>query len=106
MNNIFLVGRVVNTPSLEKDDSARYNSNKYICNITLAVTRSYKNYEGVYDTDFINCRLYGSIAETTCEYCRKGDLVSVNGSLSSLSGDTIYVIVNKVMYIAPKNKGE
>lgn len=95
MNNIFLVGRIVNTPSLEKGESGRN-----ICNITLAVTRSYKNYEGVYDTDFINCRLYGSVAEKTCEYCRKGDSVSVNGSLSSLSGDTIYVIVNKVMYLA------
>lgn len=95
MNNICLVGRIVNTPSLEKDDN-----NKYVCIITLAVTRSYKNYEGVYDTDFINCRLYGSVAEKTCEYCHKGDLVGVNGSLSSLSGDAIYVMVNKFRYLA------
>ena len=99
MNYICLVGRIVNTPSLEKDDK-----NRYVCNITLAVNRSYRNYEGVYDTDFIKCRLYGSVAEKTCEYCRKGDLVGVKGSLSSLPGDCIYVIANNVSYLAKGNK--
>ena len=99
MNYICLVGRIVNTPSLEKDDR-----NRYVCNITLAVNRSYKNYEGVYDTDFINCRLYESVAEKTCEYCRKGDLVCVKGSLSSLPGDVVYVIANNVSYLAKGNK--
>lgn len=95
MNNIWLVGRIVNNPSLEKDDN-----NKYICNITLAVNRSYENNEGVYDTDFIKCCLYGSVAEKTCEYCRKGDPISVEGSLSSLPSDNVYVIVNRVSCIA------
>lgn len=95
MNNICLVGRIVNTPILEKDDR-----NRYVCNITLAVDRSYKNAEGVYDTDFIKCRLYESVAETTCEYCRKGDLVGVKGSLSSLISDNVYVMVENVKYLA------
>lgn len=95
MNNITLMGRIVNTPSLKKDDG-----NKYICNITLAVNRPYKNNEGVYDTDFIKCRLYGSVAETTCEYCCKGDLAGVKGSLSSLRGDNVYVIADKFTYLA------
>ena len=99
MNYICLVGRIVNTPSLEKDEKGNY-----FCDITLAVNRSYKNYEGVYDTDFIKCRLYRSVAETTCEYCRKGDLVGVKGSLSSLPGDVVYVIVNNVSYLAMGNK--
>lgn len=101
MNNICLVGRIVNTPSLEKDDK-----NRYVCDITLAVNRSDKNCEGVYDTDFIKCRLYRNVGEKTCEYCRKGDLIGVIGSVSSLPSDNVYVIVNKVMCIAPKNKGE
>lgn len=99
MNHISLVGRIVNTPSLEKGESGRN-----ICNITLAVTRSYKNYDGVYDTDFINCRLYGSVAERTCEYCHKGDSIGVIGSVSSLHSGNVYVIVNKVMYLARKVK--
>lgn len=95
MNNICLVGRIVNTPILEKDDR-----NRYVCNITLAVDRPYKNAEGVYDTDFIKCRLYESVAERTCEYCRKGDLVGVKGSLSSLMSDNVYVMVETVKYLA------
>lgn len=101
MNNICLVGRIVNTPILEKDDK-----NKYVCNITLAVDRPYKNAEGVYDTDFIKCRLYGSSAETTCEYCCKGDLVVVKGSLSSLMSNNVYIMVEKIKYLATGNMEE
>lgn len=99
MNNISLVGRIVNTPGLEKDEKGNY-----FCDITLAVNRSYRNYEGVYDTDFIKCRLYESVAERTCEYCRKGDLVGVNGSLSSLPSDNVYVMVNKITFLVMGNK--
>ena len=99
MNNISLVGRIVNTPILEKDEKG-----KYFCDITLAVNRSYRNYEGVYDTDFIKCRLYGSSAETTCEYCCKGDLVGVKGSLSSLPSDNVYVMANKITFLVMGNK--
>ena len=99
MINICLVGRIVNTPSLEKDDR-----NRYVCNITLAVDRPYKNAEGVYDTDFIKCRLYESVAEKTCGYCHKGDLVGVKGSLSSLMSDNVYVMVEKLTYLATGNK--
>lgn len=101
MNCITLVGIIVNTPSLEKD-----NNGMYICNITLAVNRSYKNDEGIYDTDFIKCRLYKSVAKTTCEYCRKGDLIGITGSLSSLPGSNVYVIPNKVTYLVMGSKGE
>lgn len=101
MNCITLVGRIIDNPSLKIN-----RNGKHFCNITLAVTRSYKNYEGIYDTDFINCRLYGSVAETTCEYCRKGDLIGVKGSLSSLPGSNSYVIANKVTYLAMGSKGE
>lgn len=101
MNNICLVGRIVNTPSLEKDDSGRY-----ICDITLAVNRSDKNCEGVYDTDFIKCRLYRNVAEKTCEYCRKGDLISVKGSLSSLMSDNVYVMGERLTYLVMERKGE
>ena len=101
MNKICLVGRIVNTPSLEKDDK-----NKYVCNIILAVDRPYKNAEGVYDTDFIKCRLYRNVAEKTCEYCRKGDLIVVIGSVSSLPSDNVHVMVEKVTCLTKINKGE
>lgn len=95
MNNIYLVGRIIKTPSLERNEKG-----EYFCDITLAVNRTFKNDEGIYDTDFINCRLYRNVAETSCEYCRKGDLVGIKGSLSSLPSDKVYVMGEKITYLA------
>lgn len=47
LNQTVLVGRLVKNPELRETE----NGNK-VTNITLAVPRSYKNTEGVYETDF------------------------------------------------------
>ena len=54
-----------------------------VSNITLAVPRSYKNKEGVYDTDFIDVTLWNAVGENTAEYCRKGDIVGVKARLQA-----------------------
>ena len=78
LNQVVIVGRLVEKPIVEENE----NENK-VCNITLAVQRSYKNAEGVYETDFIKCTLWNGIAENTAEYCGKGDLVGVKGRLET-----------------------
>lgn len=78
LNQIVIAGRLVNDPEvveLENGGKASY--------ITVAVPRSYKNVDGLYDTDFIRCSLWNSIAETTSEYCHKGDVVGVKGRLQT-----------------------
>lgn len=69
LNQICIVGRLVGDPTNNK--------------ITLAVSRSYKNAEGVYETDFIDAYISGSIATNVCEYCKNGDIVGVKGRLES-----------------------
>ena len=54
-----------------------------VATISLAIPRSFKNAEGGYDTDFVDCILFDSIAENTSEYCRKGDIVGVKGRVQS-----------------------
>ena len=76
LNQVIIVGRLVEKPIVEENENE-----KKVCNITLAVQRSYKNAEGVYETDFIKCTLWNGIAENTAEYCEKGDLVGVKGRL-------------------------
>lgn len=76
LNQIVIVGRLVKDPELRETDSG-----KKVTNITLAVPRSYKNENGEYETDFIDCTLWGGVADRTAEYCRKGDLVGVKGRL-------------------------
>lgn len=76
LNQVVIVGRLVENPIVEENESG-----KKVSEITLAVSRSYKNGNGEYDTDFIKCILWSGIAESTTEYCKKGDIVGVKGRL-------------------------
>lgn len=77
MNNTSLAGRLTKDPEVK---TIGENGNK-VADVTIAVQRSYKNNEGVYETDFIDCEIYGPQAETTAEYCKKGDLIGINGKI-------------------------
>lgn len=78
LNQVVLVGRLTKDPEVNKTDS-----NKHYSHITLAVPRSFKNMNGEYDTDFIDCVLWDSVAKSTSEYCHKGDIVGVKGRIQS-----------------------
>lgn len=76
MNRVILVGR------LTKKIELRYTtSNKAVAQFSLAVNREFKNKNGEYETDFINCELWGKQAETISKYTQKGDLIAIAGSL-------------------------
>ena len=78
LNQSILVGRIVRDPEIRETE----NGNK-VTNITLAVQRPYKNIDGEYDTDFISCVLWKGVAESTAEYCKKGDLIGIRGRIQS-----------------------
>ena len=82
-NKVFLIGRVVKDPTIEKTE----NDNKRVYS-TLAVNRSYKNNEGFYDTDFVDFVAWGNIAENYSEYCRKGDLIGIEGKVETNTYET------------------
>ena len=95
LNQVIIVGRLVKKPIVEENENGRK-----VATITLAVQRSYKNDEGIYDTDFIKCILWNGIAENTVEYCDKGDLVGVKGRLQCLSGNELQLIAEKVSFLS------
>lgn len=78
LNNVVLVGRLTREVEVKELESG-----KKVANITLAVPRSFKNSDGVYDTDFIDVILWEGVAENTKEYCHKGDVVGIKGRLQS-----------------------
>ena len=78
LNQVVLVGRLTKDPEINKTES-----NKQYSHITIAVPRSFKNINGEYDTDFIDCVLWDSVARSTTEYCHKGDIVGVKGRIQS-----------------------
>ena len=79
-NLVLLIGRLVNEPELVKTETG-----KKVLTICLAVQRNFKNPDGIYEADFIRCKLWDGIAERTCEYCHKGDLIAVRGQLRTES---------------------
>lgn len=93
MNQVTLVGRLVENPILEEIN----NSKRTI--ITLAISREYKNCNGVYETDFIKCALWNGIASSTTEYCCKGDVVGIRGRLQSNDKGMI-VVADKITFIS------
>ena len=97
LNQTILVGRLVQDPEIKELE----NGNK-VTNITLAIPRSYKNSNGEYETDFIDCVLWNGIAENTEEFCKKGDIIGVKGRLQRLEGNELQVVAEKVTFLSSK----
>lgn len=104
LNQVVLAGRLVADPEITTTEN-----NKKMTIITVAVPRAYKNMEGSYDTDFIKCVLWAGIAETTCEYCKKGDIVGVKGRIQVNSYEkdnekkySMEVVAEKVSFLSSK----
>ncbi len=108
LNQIVLVGRMTRNITVNKSS----NGTK-VATISLAIPRSFKNSEGIYDTDFVDCVLFDNVAENTAEYCNKGDIVGVKGRIQSRiveEGDkkenTIEIIAEKVTFLSSKKTEE
>lgn len=96
LNQSIIIGRIVN-------DIKKINKEDKKIKITLAVPRSYKNSEGEYDIDFIPCILWNSIAQSTLEYCKKGDLIGIKGRIQKLEEDEeMTLIAEKVTFLSTK----
>ena len=78
LNQIILVGRLTRDISVNRSEKG-----VKVATISLAIPRSFKNSEGSYDTDFIDCIAFDTVAENTSEYCSKGDIVGIKGRVQS-----------------------
>lgn len=105
LNSVSLVGRLTDDPNL------RYTSTgKAVANFRLAIQRPFKNQNGDYEADFINCVVWNKQAENLAQYMNKGSTIAVSGSLQSRSyenqnGQKVYVtevLVNNVSFIQSK----
>ena len=107
MNNFFGVGRLVADPEVKESE----NGKKY-SNFTIAVQRSYKNADGVYDADFLDVVAFGPMAETTSEYCKKGDIIGIKGRVETSSYEkedgekkkSTQIVADRISFISSKAK--
>ena len=83
INSVVLVGRITKDPELRKTQS-----NTSVVQFTVAVNRRFRA-EGQEkpEADFIGCLAWRQQAEFLSSYCRKGDLVSVEGRIQTRNYD-------------------
>ena len=103
MNQLVLIGRIKEI----KKEQAENGSKKVI--VTLAVSQAFKNFDGEYDTNFIDCILFGYIADNTLEYCAVGDLVGIKGRIQRINLEKpMELIAEKLTFLSARkeDKGE
>lgn len=107
INSVTLVGRLTRDPDL------RYTpSGVAVANFNLAVNRSWKNQNGEYETDFINCVAWRKQAENLANFMKKGNQIGVVGSIQTRSyegqdGKMVFVtevLAEQISFLEPKKQ--
>ncbi|CCV64454.1 Single-stranded DNA-binding protein [Alteracholeplasma palmae J233] len=108
LNQVVLVGRLTKDPEIVKLVDGRK-----VSEITIAVKRAFKNYDGEYETDFIKCVLWENLAVYLHKYCHKGDLIAVKGRLQikkiekdNKINQTLELIGEKISYLSGNKNTE
>ena len=103
LNQVVLVGRLVRDVEVKSNDN-----NKKFSFITLAIPRSFKNHDGISETDFVECILWNNVASNTASYCKKGDIIGIKGRIESRISEKennksiLQVIAEKVTFLSSK----
>ena len=109
MNKAILVGRLTKDPELKTTGSG-----VSVCSFTLAINRRFKNAEGGYDADFINCVAWRQQAEFISKYFSKGRMVGICGSIQTRTydredGQRVYVtevVADEVSFVDSKSQSD
>lgn len=80
MNKVILMGRVVADPEIRYTQGENSTA---VVRYRLAVNRKFKNSEGNYDADFINCVCFGKTAEFAEKFLHKGTKIAVSGRIQT-----------------------
>ena len=91
INSVCLVGRMT------RDAELRYTpQNQAVATFSLAVNRDFKNQNGEYEADFINCVIWRQQAENLANLAKKGALIGIVGRIQTRNyenqqGQRVYV---------------
>jgi single-strand DNA-binding protein len=76
-NYFMLIGRIVNDIEVKE-----YEGGKRVVKLCLMVTRPFKNFEGNYESDFINVSLWEYMADLAQERLKKDDKIGIKGRIT------------------------
>lgn len=108
MNTVILAGRMT------RDVDYKMNGETTSARFNIAVDRKYKNKDGNYDTDFINCVAFNKTADFVSKYFSKGMRIMIagriqTGSYTNKDGVKVYttdVVVDNVEFMENKNASQ
>ena len=108
MNKAILVGRLTKDPELKTTAGG-----VSVCSFTIAVNRRFRNAEGNYDADFINCVAWRQQADFLSKFFSKGRMVGVIGSIQTRNyerdGQRVYVtevVADEISFVDSKAQGD
>ena len=109
MNKAILIGNLTKDPELSTTTSG-----VSVTRFTVAISRRFKNAEGEYDTDFINCVAWRNTADFVHKYFRKGQKLAVTGSIQTRSYDAqdgtkryvTEVVAEEVEFVEKRGSGD
>lgn len=105
MNKVIIMGHFTRDPEIRTT-----NSGTKVATFSVAVNRRFKNANGDYDADFINCVAWRQSAEFIGKYFSKGRMIAIVGTLQTRkwqddAGNTRYateVIVEEAHFCGDK----
>lgn len=107
MNKVILMGRLTREPELRTTPNG-----VNVCTFSLAVSRRFRNANGEYDADFINCVAWRQTAEFISKNFTKGRMLGVVGSIQTRNydkdGQRVYVTevsVDEAYFAGDKGTG-
>ena len=115
MNKVILIGRLTRDP-----DKKSTPQGTPVTTFSIAVQRKFKNQNGEYEADFINCVAWRALADLVAKHFSKGTNIAVVGNLQTRSyndndGNKRYVtevVVDEIDFIdkkkatAPESTGD
>lgn len=106
INSVVLVGNLTRDP-----EGGTTQSGIAFCRFTVACQRRFKNAQGQYEADFINCMAWRQTAEFVQRHFIKGNKIGLIGTIQTRTYDAqdgtkryvTEVVVDNVEFVAPRS---
>ena len=82
MNNFCGMGRLTRDPEVRETETGTK-----VCHFSIAINRDFKNRDGEYEADFLNCVAFDKRAEFIDQYFGKGSMIGVVGRVQTRKWD-------------------
>ena len=103
VNNVILVGRVVDEPRFTTLNDSGYR----VANFCMAVRKDFRDENNNYDSDFVPLVAWHGTAEVVRDYVHKGSVIGVRGRVNMRQTDVngqkqnlINLVVENVSFIS------